>query len=290
MTDMVIQPEPIDERWMDSPELIQFSDEESIGWSRIPDRTFLIRDGVPPHIDPKKVRYVSLFESRPGLLQRVPDFLRRFTHLVCLHLPSYTVEAMKPGDVADTLRVLSVYGDNFALPREMYFPHLEVLETAWLKWRFSPESLPALTDLSTNLDRKGMILRAISSLPSLRGLATGPVRDAAFFVAIAPLGLEHLTLWPGRKLTRLDGLERVATLRSLIMVRFKRLESIEPVAALPLLEDVFFHNCAGLPSLAPLASCASLKSLRFLGCGRLQWDGARERLTARSVQIDDAFT
>src|SRR5262249_9535316 len=155
----------------------------------------------------------------------------RFTHIECLHLPSYTVEAMKPGDVADTLRVMSVYGDNFTLPRDLFFPCLEELETAWLECQFSARSLPALTDLSTRLDRKGTILRAISSLRSLCGLVTGPIRDNGLFVAIAHLGLEHLTMGPGRKINRLDGLERVATLRSLVMTDFRRLESIEPIAA-----------------------------------------------------------
>jgi hypothetical protein len=187
----------IDDSWFESPELIKFSDEDSIGWSNIPARTFLIREGIPPQIDPEAVQYVSLFESRPGLLMRVPHFLTCFTHLECLHLRSYTVEAMQTGDIAETLRVLRVYGDDFTLPRALIFPRLERLETAWLECRFSAESLPALTDLSTTLDRRGKILGAISSLSSLLGLVAGPIRDNAFFNAIGHLGLVHLTVGPG---------------------------------------------------------------------------------------------
>jgi hypothetical protein len=200
------------------------------------------------------------------------------------------MEAAKPGEIPTTiLRYLSVYRNHCTLPEHVYFPRLEHLTTVGTECLFTAENVPALREFGTELDRRGRVLDVITSLPSLTALTVGPVRSEDFYQAISPLGLEHLGMSPTRNFRSMHGIERLPTLRTMRIVDFKRADSIEPLAHIPLLEEVFFQDCKGLPSLAPLAFCSSLQNLRFLGCGRLQWDGARDVLLARSVQIDDSF-
>lgn len=130
----------------------------------------------------------------------------------------------------------------------------------------------------------------MTALPNLHTLFLSKVRTEETYQALATLPIEQLVLYPIRGFHGLHGLEQIRTLRRLKVLCYKNIDSVESVAALPELEYVEFAACRGLPSLAPLASAPNLRGIRLFDCGPLNWDGVRENLIARGVEVDDAFS
>ena len=275
----------------DSPELIRLVDDGyDIAGSVNPQRTFPLIQGIPSSIPPESVRYIHFWQWTPGLHQRLPKYFQGFVNLTGLSLPAPALQTIRPGDVPlDNLRSLSIRGGNCVIPDSLYFPRLERL-WAMDECLFSVSNMPALWSLGVELDKRGRVAASIKALPSLIALSLGRIRDESIYEVVSDLGVEHLTISPLRTYHALRGIEKVKTLRTLYVVSFTMVKSLEPLSLLPLLEEIFFNGCKKLPTLTPLLDCPRLTGVRFLDCGRLDWEGAREILLSRPVEIDDAFT
>lgn len=156
-----------------------------------------------------------------------------------------------------------VYPENLDVSYIEQLPHLTYLQFGGGQSKScNLDCLPNLQQLRIELDKKQKL--PSKSLPSLKELAIWNLSDIDL-KCLAPFSdLQSLELIDAKKLTALSGIEACKGLLSLDIAYSQKLEDIDGLAQLPMLQILSMKNTKAIKSYVVLEKLTQLKKLRLL--------------------------
>lgn len=242
-------------------------------------------DIVPASINPSAVIALCLedvFGYETDYVD-IPPSLDHFPNLAYLRLPKKYIPALRPGDIPNSVRVLEVIDPGSAtFPANIRLPGVKQLEGIPTALKFTSNNFPHLRHLTLRFDRQRTMLPRLAKFDSLESLAISPNHDGAIFAALSPTCLTALVVGGGA-LQRLDGIERLQNLVQVGVNRMDKLESIEALARLPIVQEITIQYCAILAHYDALLHIPALEELAIIGCKR--FDSAQYRSLFEALDL-----
>lgn len=236
-------------------------------------RRIVCYDAPPDEAVLATIERVHLWAPPGDPLLELPALISRLPALAWLSIgPGRIAPTLAPGLRAGmlpgSLRCLEIVagtGSTYTWPAGP-MPALESLYVE-VPLRFDPADFPALRSLSLYPDKRGVNLDAALGLPLRElNLLNAPF-DESLFPRLEGLPLQALGLLAGRGLQTLDGIGRLAGLRSLRLKNLPALRSIAAVAALGSLDRLDVQYCKRIADIGVLADLPALRDLTLVGCG-----------------------